>query len=233
MREQKTNGTGPAGPQVVGTIYSAGSLKRALRLAPGAVDLLEVRVDHFAEDPASLLKAAPKLPAPLIITVRHRKEGGAAELGGKQREHLYAEFLPLATYVDIEVRSISRLEGILASARAAHVGVIISDHHFQKTPSARVLEERLQLARAAGAAIIKVAARLESAAELTRLVKLFEAQAGVPLSLMGMGPLGKVSRLLFARLGSVLNYGYLDEPQVPGQWEATLLKKRLAELAEE
>jgi hypothetical protein len=28
----------------------------------------------------------------------------------------------------------------------------------------------------------------------------------------------------------VLNYGYLDEPQVSGQWEATLLKQRLAEL---
>jgi hypothetical protein len=30
----------------------------------------------------------------------------------------------------------------------------------------------------------------------------------------------------------VLNYGYLDEPQVPGQWEATLLKKRVGELVE-
>ena len=48
---------------------------------------------------------------------------------------------------------------------------------------------------------------------------------------MGMGPLGKVSRLLFAQLGSVLNYGFLHEAQVSGQWEATLLKQRLSELA--
>jgi 3-dehydroquinate dehydratase-1 len=52
----------------------------------------------------------------------------------------------------------------------------------------------------------------------------------LPLSVMGMGAYGKVSRLLLARAGSVLNYGYLDEPQVSGQWEATLLKQRLAEL---
>ncbi len=45
-----------------------------------------------------------------------------------------------------------------------------------------------------------------------------------------MGPLGKVSRLLFAAAGSVLNYGYLDRPQVAGQWEATVLKQRLREL---
>jgi 3-dehydroquinate dehydratase-1 len=47
---------------------------------------------------------------------------------------------------------------------------------------------------------------------------------------MGMGALGKVSRLLFARAGSVLNYGYLDQPNASGQWEATLLKERLKEL---
>ena len=47
---------------------------------------------------------------------------------------------------------------------------------------------------------------------------------------MGMGRLGKISRLLLAQAGSVLNYGYLDQPNASGQWEATLLKKRLAEL---
>ena len=48
---------------------------------------------------------------------------------------------------------------------------------------------------------------------------------------MGMGRFGKVSRLLFAQAGAVLNYGYLDKPNASGQWEATLLKKRIAELA--
>jgi 3-dehydroquinate dehydratase-1 len=200
MREEKTIGTSQQLRKWLGTIYSPGSLRRALRLSPGAVDLLELRVDHFADDPTVLLKAVPKLPAPLIVTVRHPQEGGAGDLDLKRRQALFAEFLPHATYLDVEVRSLGRLDGILASARAAHVGAIISDHHFQKTPSSRVLGERLQLARAAGAAIIKVASHLETAAELIRLIELFNAKAGVPLSLMGMGPLGKVSRLLFARL---------------------------------
>ena len=50
----------------------------------------------------------------------------------------------------------------------------------------------------------------------------------LPLSVMGMGRFGKISRLLFAQAGSVLNYGYLDRPNASGQWEATSLKKRLA-----
>jgi 3-dehydroquinate dehydratase-1 len=81
--------------------------------------------------------------------------------------------------------------------------------------------------------IVKVAARVETPAELARLMTLFDLAQGAPLSVMGMGPLGKVSRLLCARLGSCLNYGYLDQPQVPGQWEATRLKERLQELFEE
>ena len=56
-------------PKVVGTIHSEGSLRRALRLKAGEIDLLELRVDHFAEEPALLLKSIPKLAVPLIVTV--------------------------------------------------------------------------------------------------------------------------------------------------------------------
>ena len=49
---------------------------------------------------------------------------------------------------------------------------------------------------------------------------------------MGMGTFGKISRLLLAQAGSVLNYGYLDQPNASGQWEAVLLQKRLAELTD-
>jgi 3-dehydroquinate dehydratase-1 len=45
-----------------------------------------------------------------------------------------------------------------------------------------------------------------------------------------MGPLGKVSRLVLAAAGSRLNYGYLDKPQVAGQWPARELALRLGEV---
>jgi 3-dehydroquinate dehydratase len=35
---------------------------------------------------------------------------------------------------------------------------------------------------------------------------------------------------LLGQLGSVLNYGYLDESTVPGQWPAAELKSLLATL---
>jgi len=46
---------------------------------------------------------------------------------------------------------------------------------------------------------------------------------------MGMGDFGKISRLTLGKSGSVLNYGYLDKPQIAGQWAVALLKERLRE----
>jgi len=46
---------------------------------------------------------------------------------------------------------------------------------------------------------------------------------------MGMGNFGKISRLTLAKAGSVLNYGYLDHPNAPGQWEARDLKRQISQ----
>lgn len=217
-------------PQVVGTIHSPGSLNRALKLKPGAVDVLELRVDHFADDPEVLLKAAERLPAPLIVTVRRPDEGGANGLGLARRRELYTAFLPVATFIDIELRSVEKLEKTAEAAREAGVGVIVSDHHFRSTPSLAQLEKRHAAARVARADIFKLAAMAQKPADLATLLSFLTNAKNGNLSVMGMGPFGKVSRLLFARTGSLLNYGYLDQAQVPGQWEATLLKQRVAEI---
>ncbi|MEI7773411.1 MAG: type I 3-dehydroquinate dehydratase, partial [Verrucomicrobiota bacterium] len=71
--------------------------------------------------------------------------------------------------------------------------------------------------------------------ELERLLSFLnwgERQSAGGLSVMGMGAYGQISRLVLGRCGSVLNYGYLDRPQVPGQWPAELLKQRLLELTD-
>jgi 3-dehydroquinate dehydratase-1 len=46
---------------------------------------------------------------------------------------------------------------------------------------------------------------------------------------MGMGGLGRVSRISLGAAGSVLNYGWLHRPQVSGQWPARRLKKLIRE----
>jgi len=218
-------------PKIVGAVHSPGSLRSALRLREGDVDFLELRVDHFAGGHGALLKAAPRLPAPLIVTVRHPDEGGAHQLEPGRRRQLFTEFLPVANYIDIELRSVAGFAGVIADARAAGVGVIVSDHHFHRTPSRRSLAARLRRATVARADVFKLATLAATPADIVSLLTLLANPGPTPLSVMGMGRFGKISRLLFAQAGSVLNYGYLDEPNASGQWEATLLKKRIAELA--
>ena len=230
MSGTKTTRILSARPQVVGAVHSPGALRRALRIQPGEVDFLEIRVDSFALEPAPLLRALPRLRVPLIITVRHPAEGGLHRLGFPRRRELFAQFLPFAALIDIELRSCVALASTISDARAARVRVIVSEHHFKTPPTTARLRQTMRRARAAGADICKLAARADTPAALAQLLALFSRRPALPLSVMGMGTFGKISRLLLAQAGSVLNYGYLDQPNASGQWEAVLLQKRLAEL---
>jgi 3-dehydroquinate dehydratase-1 len=221
----------PRQPATVGTIHSPAALREALDLPLGTLDFLEVRVDHFASDPAVLRRALPKLKAPLIITVRHPAEGGAGKLGYAVRAALYREFLSSAAFIDVELRSARALRHVLDEAKAAHVGRILSWHNFTTTPSVEKLRARWLAARAFSPEIIKLATRTRTAAHLATLLSFFSRAPHKPgLSVMGMKEFGQISRLVLAAAGSVLNYGYLGECQVPGQWPAPVLCERLAEL---
>jgi 3-dehydroquinate dehydratase-1 len=219
-------------PQVVAAVHSVGALRQAEKIRPGEVDFLEVRADNFALDCAPVLKVLPRLQVPLIVTVRHPAEGGAHRLTFSQRRALFAEFLPFAALIDIELRSWEKLTGTIEAARRAGVKIIASSHYFRSIPSAAELQRSIRSAHVAGADICKIAALAETTDALSRLLTVLAKKQPLPLSIMGMGKFGKISRLLFAQAGSVLNYGYLDRPNASGQWEATVLKQRLAELAD-
>jgi 3-dehydroquinate dehydratase I len=221
----------PKSPAVVGTIHSAAALLAALRLQSGDVDFLEVRVDHFLDDLPALRRALPKLRAPLIVTVRHPSEGGAAPLTTAQRAALYREFLPAAALIDVELRSANALRAVLAEAAERKVGRILSWHDFKTTPSLPSLKARWSAARTFSPEIIKLATHTQTATHLSTLLAFLASRPKLPAtSVMGMRELGKISRLTLARAGSILNYGYLGELQVPGQWPARRLKELLAEL---
>ena len=225
-------------PLVVGTIHSAEDIQHALKLAPEEVDLLELRVDAFAQQPEPLLEAAALLRqrgASLLATVRHPSEGGAGRLHVASRRRLVRQFLPWVQWVDFEFRSLEAMEEEIADARSQGVRVIASDHHFNGVPALAVLQRRFGFAREWRPEVFKIAATAHTALDMAQLLNFFNwgnAREPGRLAVMGMGPFGKVSRLLLGRSGSVFNYGYLSRPQVPGQWQAQLLKKRLMEVLE-
>jgi 3-dehydroquinate dehydratase-1 len=225
----KKNPRHPA-PLVVATAHTAQGLPEATALRPGQVGLVEIRLDALAAKARELDKALSRIRVPILLTARHPSEGGAASLTIARRCALLERYLPQAAAVDVELRSVSALAGVLDEAAWRKVLRVVSFHDFRRTPSLPRLREIVRKSAAAGADIVKIATHLRGAQDLAVLL-LLQGGAKVPLATMGMGPLGKVSRLVLAAAGSRLNYGYLDKPQVKGQWPALELVRRIGEVA--
>ena len=207
---------------VVGIVDSAEAVSAAKRLPQGGVDYLEWRADFLGEK-------IPKSPIPWIITARHPLEGGKNALTQARRRELLLSLLPTAALVDIEVRSLAGLKDVVACAQSNGIGVIASFHDFEKTPETSRLRDVIRRAKDAGATLVKIAARTTTPKDVSRLLDLWNGTP-LPLAIMGMGPLGMSSRLLFANCGSALNYGWLHSPNVPGQWSAAELRTLISKI---
>ena len=169
-----------SGPRVVGVIMSGADLDFAIRMRKPP-DFFELRLDRLARIVDELENKLPNLRAPLIITARHPQEGGANKLSIRQRRNLLSRFLHRASYLDVELRSASALGALLKLARRKNVRRIISFHNadlYELTPM-----------------------------QLARLLDFMKTEnVDLPLSAMGIGKLGAISRVLLARCGSVLVY---------------------------
>lgn len=208
-------------PNIVGIADTPCALKIACR-AP--VDLVEVRADALATLPGvAQIKAIGR---PVLVTVRCREEGGVRALANAERAAMYEALLPAAAAIDIELRSVRTLAGVVGAARRAGRKIVVSMHDFAATPPTGRLMAAMARARDAGADVVKFATRTDSPGDVARLLAVLERADG-PVAVMGMGRLGRASRLLFAGCGSVLNYGFLDKANVPGQWSARQLRELL------
>jgi 3-dehydroquinate dehydratase-1 len=206
-------------PKIVGVIFSRADLERALRMRKPP-NLFELRLDRLVN--ASI----GPLPAPLIITARDPREGGAHNLSVARRRALLLEFLPRATYVDVELRSARALQPVLRSASEKNVAMIISFHDLQATPSASRLDEIASEARSLGAAIVKIATRTDTPAQFDRLLDFWERQRPMQnVVAMGIGKLGRASRIELARRGNLLNYVHLGSPAAAGQLSIQELRR--------
>ena len=223
-----TSGRGKvARPKLVGVIVSAADLHVALQMQRPP-DLFELRLDSLWPISNRLEKKFSCLPAPRIVTARDPREGGAGNLSRPKRLELLERFLPLAKYVDVELGLADAFAPLLGDAKKRGVVRILSYHNFKTTAPSRALAARARAAMAHGADIFKVATRTDTAAAISRLVDLLtKFHCDVPISAMGIGKLGPISRLLLARCGSVLNYAAITHPNVEGQTSLELLRSAL------
>lgn len=202
---------------------------------PFSVDIIEWRVDRCrSETVQGRMKTLPSR-LPLIITVRDRREGGAQRLEASERVSMYKEYMPLASFVDIEASTADELGEIIKIAKDEGVGVIISQHCFCG-PWDEVLTERAaEICHQLQGDIFKVVLLPDSFNEFGRFITCVgHLQTNLfPMRIAAMAigkKFGKVSRLLFAAAGSPLVYGYFGEECVEGQWHVANLRGLLAKI---
>src|SRR5260370_10763519 len=204
-------------PRLVGVIMSLADLDSAIRMRKPP-DLFELRLDRLARNLDEVEKKLSKLQAPLIMTARHPREGGANQLSTQQRRDLLARFLPRARYIDVELRSVNALRPLLQAARRKNVGRIVSLHNLKATPDSRILRTKARAAKAHGANIFKLATRTDKPAQLARLFDFMtKKDVDLAVSIMGIGRLGAISRVLLAHYGSALIYASIGQSRIEGQ----------------
>lgn len=203
---------------LVGVIASHSDLSRALRLRRPP-EFFELRLDALHPLSADAERKVARLKRPLIITARHPLEGGRNALSARERRDLLSHFLPLADFVDVELRSASSLKTVLKIAATQKMKRIISFHDFSRTPALPALQAIARRAEELGPDILKIVTRTDRADDLARLLEFFDRESTLlPLCVMGVGQLGRKSRMALTQRGSLLHYVHLGAAVVPGQF---------------
>jgi 3-dehydroquinate dehydratase-1 len=131
-----------------------------------------------------------------------------------------------ASYVDIEVENNDAFKSELKDA-AAGTGCksIVSYHDYSKTPVMRELEQLISWCFEGGADLAKIACQVNCTGDAARLLSLYSL--GKPVISIGMGEIGRITRVAAPLLGAPFTYASLDTARetAPGQIDSATLKK--------
>lgn len=221
---------------MVATVTQASDLDFLRSAESVSTDVLEFRLDNLFDRKEEALEAMSQSALPTLSTVRAEWEGGSGNFSAAEREAIYREALSNSSFIDIEVSS--QKEGIfdelLSEAGSRGIQRVGSYHDFTRFPGIDALRRVIDEAFSRENDIVKVAVFIENRSDLFALAELVAdtRSLGRPISAMGMGPLGKLSRLVLPEAGSCLNYGFLQVANAPGQWPASELRSLLNKLQE-
>jgi 3-dehydroquinate dehydratase/shikimate dehydrogenase len=215
------NAAAPAGPLVVCSVLPADVAQagQMLSRAPGACGLVELRADHLRPEEISSIVRGTGIP--LIVTIRHKDDGGVFEGSEQEREQgLRAALESGARFVDVEW---DRPLAALVDEPALGTNVILSSHGLPCETSPLVAEYRRMRERSAGP--LKIVADARSVDEVQAVRQLLREAAldGGQLAAFAMGGPGATSRLLAPCWGSWATYGALTagSPTAAGQYTAS------------
>jgi 3-dehydroquinate dehydratase-1 len=189
------------------------------------VDMAEIRIDLAEcsdEDIMKIFSARKKLiatcrPGKYTLSERIHKLKLAIESG--------------ATFVDIEYEAEDDFRNeLMEFAHARQCDVIISYHNYERTPELDELEKIMHKCFELGADIAKIATLVRVNRDNSKILSLYKAPGR--LVAIGMGQLGKISRIVAPFLGAEFTYAALTDDSItaPGQISYDKLNKYILEI---
>ncbi|BDR57109.1 type I 3-dehydroquinate dehydratase [Xylocopilactobacillus apis] len=207
-------------------------------------DLIEWRIDYFEQvmNFSALQSVGQELrqtigDIALLTTFRTKNEGGQIELAHVEDYADICQSVLQGKFTDaIDIERFYQDDIVKQIVQLAHqdnVIVIMSNHDFVKTPSAKDIKQRLLDMIEFGADAAKIAVMPESLADvLTLMTATQEASkiANRPLITMSMGDIGKVSRIAGEVFGSTVTFATVGAASAPGQIPIEHLRQDLIDL---
>jgi len=199
---------------------------RGIDIIEFRVDLLEnLEIDYIRKH----LRKIKEKDIDVILTVRAKWEGGGHEIDDNYRFNIYKECIDLIDYLDIELSSNNLLSDVVELGNKSKKNIIISFHDFEKTPSEEVLQGLIDKSFKYGADISKLATKVNTEDDVAKLLSISykNKKLGRRLITIGMGELGKITRVAGYFFGSIITYTYIGKSVAPGQIEINKLLEEL------
>lgn len=184
-------------------------------------ELSEIRIDLLGFDKNQLEKIFSS-GAKLIATCRPDNNVNDVV----RAELLKTAILAGASYVDIEFESSYAFkQDIISLAFDKECEVIISYHNYKSTPSRDQLKIIVEQCFGMGAHIAKIACMVKKPEDNAKILSLYEP--GKRIVSIGMGELGRISRIAAPFLGAEFTFASLNDElaTAPGQINNEDMKK--------
>ncbi len=185
-----------------------------------SVEMAEIRLDLTGSSTSDIEEIFAS-GIPLIATCRF--ENTSLET---QKTKLIKAIQSGADFVDIEIEAPKEQKtAIIEEARKHNCKVIISYHNFEKTPGLKELYQIADECYNDGADLAKIATMVNQPEDNARLMSLYSI--GRPVVSLGMGELGKVTRLVSTLLGAEFSFASQDDgaATAPGQISYSTMKE--------
>jgi 3-dehydroquinate dehydratase type I len=187
-------------------------------------EMVELRIDSLDFSDSQLEELIRGSKASIVSTCRPGNKRTEAE-----RVLLLCKTVEWgASWVDIEIECPSESKQAVRLAAHQIAELIISYHDYLRTPVRIELESIVQQCFDEGADVAKVACTVNSHKDAARILGLYSHFTGIVA--LGMGDLGKVTRISAPLLGAPFTFAAPDDGQktAPGQLTTTELRELYA-----